>query len=84
MCLCVSQWGCFCVLRLDLAKPLCRCVQYAISSDGIITLTLKYSKERPLTVVQSLGSDDQLILNSLQDMCSRAECTRLSFKQYSS
>lgn len=62
VCLCVSQWGCFCFLRLVLAKPLCRCVQYAISSDGIITLTLKYLKERPLTVVESLGSDNRLIL----------------------
>lgn len=30
------------LLRLFLAKPLCRCVQYAVSSGGIVTLTLEY------------------------------------------
>lgn len=50
------------LLRLFLAKPLCRCVQYAISSGGIITLTLEYLKERLFTVVQCLDFEDHHIL----------------------
>lgn len=71
VCLCVSQWGV--LLRLFLAKPLCGCVQYAISSGGIITLTLEYSKERLFTVVQCLDFRGLAYSNSLQYMCSRTE-----------
>lgn len=75
---CVS--GCVAVLlRSFWAKPLCRCVQYAKSSGGIVTLRYEYSKVKACyrrTVPWFWGSTCS---NSLQYMCSRTEEIRDRF-----
>lgn len=51
------------LLQMFLAKPLCRCVQYAISSDGWDSnINIRIFKRKAFTVVQCLDFEDRLIL----------------------